>query len=172
MKEQSIEDWRKKIKKLKRSYKNYDGLREHCIKIFGLQYFSLSDVTGEIIKSCVSVMPEEVVEPNLAQDRVHSCKDVPTFMYQDDKSLKRLEVATIINKLAEKLKDYINPKDLIKDVLNDQSVESVLDLEERIFQKEDKTKPKKKVKIIPEDDCFRLKIGGKPGAPALLYIRE
>ena len=162
-----VEEWIKKSKKLKKTYGSYEKLRNHCEKALGLTHFRLvDDPDGKMI----IVEPLNYVEGGRDHDRFHGARDIPTYMYSTGmKNLVRFDPKNLVDEIAPILAEHVDRVALIKDVLVDEGPKKLQDLYERTVVRK---KEGKKTKITPSDECFFLSVGGKPGAPERLFIRD
>ena len=88
---------------------------------------------------------------------------VKLYQLKDDGTLEELDVDAIIEEIAEYLKDKVNIKAFLKDVL---AMQYELDLMELFYRIQ------KKPKVSDEEGCYALLIGGKRGKPFKLWLRE
>jgi len=79
-------------------------------------------------------------------------------------TLVELDVEQIIDEIAEYLKDSINVKDFLKDVVATQPGFDLMELFERIHNK--------KPKVKPEEGCYNLLVYGKRGRPFKLWLNR
>ena len=166
-----LNDWKKRVNKLNKKYKSYLKLKEDCIKKIGVEYFVLTDATSEIVNNVIMVAPSEVNEGGRDNDRVHSMRDLPMYSCdRDDGSLKLFDTEAMIDEIIPLLKDHIDVEMLVKDTLQDQSLEMLIEIKARLFGKKDETQKKASVKQKP--GCLYLSIGGRPGKPLDLFLRE
>lgn len=157
--------WTKIGAKLKKKYPAYNDLRKHCIKIYGKQYFEFREIPD---KDLLTIGPNHVVEGGTA-GHIHS-GNLPFYSIKDDGSLVKIETSKIIDELADKLAQHIDRKSLIKDVLQYQNPMQLDELYERVISIPKKTKKKPSIQQRP--GCAFLSIGGKPGKPIDLFLRD
>lgn len=158
-----LDKWRKTAKKLKKEYLNYEELKKDCLKVFGTtKYFGLYEFME---KGIMTVLPGYVLE-YVDDERIHMCRD--SVMYQTKETgFEKIETEKMIGEmipLLVKKMDEKAMKDLIKDILQDLDPPDLLEFYLRAV--------KLKGSIRPAPGCFKLKIGGKPGAPKELMIRS
>jgi len=158
-----LDEWRKRGKKLKPLYNSYDDLRKDCLKVFKKkEYFGLYEHTE---KNLMAILPHKVVE-YVDDERVHMCRDSVLFNIVET-GYEKIDMEKMINKmvpiLAKKM-DEKAVKDLMKDVLEDIDPPDLLEFYNRTVEL--------KGKVRPAPGCFKFKIGGKPGAPKELMIRQ
>ena len=170
-----IEKWIKKAKKLKKEYDSFDALIQACNKILGKEYFELRYLTMERTGSAVVVNPLNYLYGGRDHDREHPNRDLPFYIYENNK-LVFMDRMKLVNEIAPLLKDHIDREMLMKDFLQDQEPDVLLDLKARLFEKpekkDEKPKPKKGVSIKKTPGCFEIKVGGKRGPPLPLMLRE
>lgn len=155
-------DWMKKAEKLKDRYKSYHELKQHCLKLFGMEYFALLDHPSMNI---ILIKPEKYVEGGKPENHIVY---PPTYRVIENGALKRFNQELIINELAPVLAKHVNRVGLIKDVLYGQTPSELKELHDRIIGAEEK---KKKPSIKQRPGCTYLSVGGKPGKPINLFIR-
>ena len=160
----SIDQWRKKAKKLSKEYATYMALKKDCFKVFGDPiYFGILD---HVEKNILGVLPGNIKEDSV-HDRIHSSRDFVSYKTNEDGSFTKIDTNRMIKEMAVVLKKNFTEKDialLLEDVLQDQTPPDLLELYSRITKKED-------VSIKTDPGCFKMKIGGKPGHPFELMIR-
>jgi len=169
-----LDEWRAISLKLKKEYENFDELFKHCKKIFG-RYFTLGG--GETPKhgDAITIEPLWVYEGVVGgkHDRVHPGKDIKVYSLNKNGSLKIVDFSGLVEELTPVVLSHLDTEKtmeiIVKDTLNDQEPGILLDLKERLFKKD---QPKKKVKVTTPPRCVEMKIGGKPGAPLSLMLRE
>jgi len=78
--------------------------------------------------------------------------------------LKEINIEEFQKSIIQKLKDKINTKELLKDVLDDLSFNALKELGERVVARKGKVRSVK--------GCYKLQIGGKRGRPLELMLRD
>ena len=162
-----VEKWIEKAGKLKKTYKEYQTLKKHCIKVFGAKYFLLKDYPDEKL---IMVEPANVMEGGVRHDRMHGNRDFPIYEIQKDGKLKKFVSEDMIKELTPVLAKHIDREMLMKDVLYDLPPDRLREIHDRVITTT--KKEGKKPKIKPSSGCFYLSIGGKPGMAEHLFIRE
>jgi len=158
--------WVKISKKLRKTYKNYEALREHAIELYGKQYFGIDEVPSQDL---LVIRPNLIVEGGSAG---HSNLDntKPFYQRQKNGSYKVFDTKTMVDKLTPLLAEHVDRVALIKDVLAHQTPKKLAELHERMVDIPKKTNKKPSVKQKP--GCAYLSIGGKSGQPFTLMLRD
>ena len=147
-------------------------MREDCFKIIGKDFCDLHDTYVDDFGFTVVVEPVNYLEGGQKLDRIHLARDVPIFKYVDERLLY-VDRIKIIDELVPLLKEQIDKEMFMRDYLEDQGINTLIDLKERLIDAEtNKPKEKKRVKISKTPRCFEIKVGGKPGQPLTLMLRE
>lgn len=158
-------DWMKKAGKLKNRYKSYAELKQHCMKLFGMKYFALLDHPQ---MNLILIKPEMFVEGGKPENHITY---PPTYKVLKNGALKRFNQELIIDELAPVIAKHVDRVGLIKDVLHEQTPPALKELYDRVIGIE-KEKKKSSIKIKQKLGCQYLTIGGKPGRPFNLFIRD
>jgi len=158
--------WVKISKKLRKTYKNYEDLREHSIKLFGKQYFGIDEVPSQDL---LVIRPNHIVEGGLA-GHSNLGNTEPFYQRQKNGSYKVFNSKEMVEKLTPLLAEHVDREALIKDVLAHQTPKSLVELHERMVDIPKKSKKQPSVKQKP--GCSYLSIGGKPGTPQVLMLRD
>jgi len=156
-------EWRERAKKLNTKYKNYEALKKDCVKKIGEGYFFLTD---DIEKGGVLIYARQIWEGGRDRDRIHNVRDLPGYLWQKDGSLKLIETEKMIENILPEIKKHLDVDALLRDTLQDQSHTDLIEIHERL------TKPKKKASIKQKPGCVFMQIGGKPGQPFNLFLRQ
>jgi len=165
-----VAEWIRRANKLKNKYGSYMDFKRDCIEIIGVDYFTIVDDMSNDVGNIVTLISANHFEGGRKNDRIHHARDVPYYQVLDDGSLIRIDTKIIIDKLTCVLKKHVNKGMIMRDFLNDQPLETLVDLSDRLFNKN--TGKKKKTKITKSPGCYNIKVGGKRGSPLSLMLRE
>lgn len=158
--------WSEKAGKLKANYKGYEELRIACIQIFGRDYFGLGEIPSN---EMIYVDPHHVVEGGSA-GHTNLGNVEPFYKRLDNGKLERFETKAMIKEIAPLLVDHVDREALINDVLVHTPASRLKELYERMVSIPEKTKKVPSIKQKP--GCLFLSIGGKPGQPFNLFLRD
>ena len=138
-------------------------MRKDCLKVFKKnEYYGLYEHSGQ---NLLTILPHYVLE-YVNDERVHMCRDSVMF-YIKDTGYEKVKAEKMIEEMVPilaKNMDKQTIKDLMMDVLQDLDPPDLLEFYLRAV--------KLKGSIRPAPGCFKFKIGGKPGAPKELMIRD
>jgi hypothetical protein len=158
-----LDEWRKKGAKLKKKYNSYEELKKDCLRCFGKKvYFGFYEHPENDI---MTILPHNVLE-YVGDERIHLCRDSVIFHIKDGRyeMIDSKKMIDEIVPLLSKNMDKKTIKELMRDVLEDLTPPELLEFYLRAV--------KLKGSIKPAPGCFKFKIGGKPGAPKEMMIRD
>lgn len=159
-KEITLFEWRKKVKKLKGFYNTREELRKDANKKLDVHYHIIEIPT----KNCIGIYPIFYIEGGKDDDRLHVMRDVCFYRVNDKEELQQLDSEKLIDALVEKLKGSISIEPILRDALYDTNPDDLMEIFERAVVK--------KGKVREKGGCYKLSIGGKPGAPFELSLRD
>ena len=160
-KEITLEKWRKKASKMNLRYKNIADIEKDADKKIRNEYFYVTSIPKVNV---IVVYPFSVIEGGKDDDRIHLSRDALFYFKSEKGKYKKMNTKKFIDELTEKLYTYVDVKELIRDTLYDTNPQDLRELYERAIEN------KGKIKDAP--GCYKLKIGGKRGAPFELMLRD
>jgi hypothetical protein len=94
----------------------------------------------------------------------HEMDKTRLFKWNQDGSLELMDNDRLIREITERLVPALSPRKLIEDVLRTQAPDDLMELYERAVVKGGK--------VVEDDGCYSLRVGGKPDSMFTLLIRD
>ena len=153
-----LNEWKSKLRNLKKSYESIDKLKDDCKKRVGDDFYIMDSVRNGL----VVILPEP--KPIENWESFHITRD--SIMYRCDNSgyLEKVNTKAMIKEIVKVTAAHLSPEELMEDVLNSVDPDDIIEIYQRVVEK--------KGKIKEAEGCYKLLIGGKRGAPFELMIRN
>ena len=153
-----LDEWRRRIKKMKNYYQKVEDLRKDAKKLLR-DHYTISEIPD---RNFFAVYPANYRE-YVKDERLHIQRDCLFYHIKKD-GFCLMDSQKFVDEIAVKMKDKVDIELLIKDALYDADPDELMEIYERLV--------KNNASIRSGDGCYKFFIGGRPGRPFEFNLRS